>query len=201
MGEISAYIDEFGAYGFDFTKSGTSNLFIIVAILVKENNIVEVDTALQDIRNKMFGGSEIKSNKVKGNHKRRIMVLNEICKLPFQIAALVVDKKEIFADHGITKNKKTFYKFLNEKMYELLCKTFPKINIVADQVGENDFLKEFASYVKSKRVRLTLFDDSFYQMVNSKSVNAIQIADFMAGTLSYIYDEEKRKKCHQSIIF
>ena len=196
---IYAYIDEYGAYGFDFTKLGTSHLFIVVAVLVKEEHIQEVDSALKSIRKKHFSGSEIKSQNVRGNHQRRVRILNDLCGLPFQIAALVVDKREVFADHGITKGKKIFYKFLNQKMYELLRNTFPTINIVADEVGKNEFLTEFAAYVKKHRQPLSLFDTEYYQMVNSKSVNAIQIADFMAGTLSYIYDEERKETVPEEI--
>ena len=53
-----------------------------------------------------FGGQEIKSNRIKGNHSRRIRVLNKVIKLPFNIVCLVVDKREILSAHGVRRSKK-----------------------------------------------------------------------------------------------
>lgn len=198
--DIYAYLDECGGYGFK-QYNQDSPLFIIVAIIVKSSDIELIDKKLQDIRNKDFNNSEIKSNNIKGNHKRRAKILDKIKDLPFSFFAFIADKRAIFTNHGITKSKATFYKFLNEKVYEELRSTYPSLNIITDEIGNNEYVREFTNYVNSNRKPITLFDKEFFKVVNSKTTNAIQLADLIAGTLSYIYDDEKKKKVPSNIHF
>lgn len=198
---INAYIDEYGGYGFDFTKSGNSKQYIIVAVLIKQSDIAAITEYLKGISKRHFGGNEIKSNNVKGNYIRRCEILNELVKVPFQYVAFVVDKESLFSDSGLTKNKKTFIKFLNEHFYQQLSKVYPKLCVVADEVGENEFIKEFHSYVKKHQKQPSLFDEHTFTMVDSKNDRCVQIADFIAGTLSYVYEEERSNKVPNNFDF
>lgn len=55
----------------------------------------------------------MKSSKIRNNHKRRSLILNELKDLPFNIFAYVIDKRKIRDDGGI-RYKKSFFKFLNK---------------------------------------------------------------------------------------
>lgn len=55
---IYAYIDECGGYGFDFTKSQNSSLFIIAAILIKSSDIKTVEERIEKIRKEYFSGKD-----------------------------------------------------------------------------------------------------------------------------------------------
>jgi len=66
MDKMYAYIDECGAYGFNFTNSGNSKTFIVVAVLVKETDIQTIESSLETIRRQDFSGHEIKSSGIKG---------------------------------------------------------------------------------------------------------------------------------------
>lgn len=191
---INAYIDEYGGYGFDFSKTGNSKQYIIVAVLIKQSDISNVAEALKVISKKNFGGGEIKSNNVKGDNKRRTRILKELLELPFQYVAFIVDKESLFSDSGLTKSKRTFIKFLNEHFYDHLSVVYPKLNVVADEVGQNDFVTEFMAYVKKHQKSPSLFDEHSFRMVNSKEEQCVQIADFIAGTLSYVYEDDRKSK-------
>ncbi len=199
MNKIYAYIDEFGAYGFDFSKPGNSNLFIIAAVIVKESEIDTMNLALEQIRKEEFSGSEIKSGHIKGNNIRRVRILNKVLKLPFSLLVLVVDKKEIFPNHGVTKNKKYFYEFINNLLYKELRGSYSNLHIVTDEVGQHEFADEFTKFVKSHRSPLTLFDTEEFSIVDSKKSNVVQLADLIAGTLSYVYEPNKRVKVPSGI--
>ena len=80
MERTYAFIDECGGYGFNFSKSSTSSLFIVAAIIVKEADLVRLDKELYIIRKQEFSGSEIKSNGIKGKHTRRVRILNKVLK-------------------------------------------------------------------------------------------------------------------------
>lgn len=109
MERIHAYIDESGAYGFDFSKEANSTHFIITAVTVKESDIPQVEEAVKKLI-AVFGfkNGEIKSSKIKANNRRRTNLISEIIKLPIKAFILVVDKRKIYKDSGISKNKKSF---------------------------------------------------------------------------------------------
>lgn len=196
MNKIVAYIDEYGAFGFQLDKPNVSTHFIITAIIVEESNVQELSDKTNIIRQRYFQKGEIKSSKVGKNHVRRKLILDEITKLPFRIFTLVVDKKMIYPQSGL-RYKTSFYKFLNNIIYSELSVNFKKIKIIADEIGSSDYMKSFYSYVKSKqKIIHTLFDDEISDdtdivFENSKQ-SLVQISDFISGSLAYTYDEKKK---------
>lgn len=188
--QMHAFVDEFGAFGFDFANTGCSSHFIISAIIVNEQDLDVVSRGVENIRRIYFQQGEMKSSKIGRNHKRRITILNELKKLPFHIFALVCDKRKIYENSGL-RYKKSFYKFLNNLVYQELRVSYQKLIITADETGNNDYLQSFIQYVKSKEIPLNLFDNSLFRFENSKSGVIIQVADIISGSLAYNYDVKK----------
>ena len=190
-----AYIDEFGAFGYNFENEGCSTHFIVTAIIVDENDISMVKHSVEIIRNKYFPNGEIKSSRIGKDHRKRISILNELKVLPFKIFALVCDKRKIFEQSGL-RFKPSFYKFINNLAYQELRTSFSNLVITADEVGENDYLQSFAKYIREREVPLSLFDQSLFRFENSKDSLIIQVADIIAGSLAYNYDEHKKEKAN-----
>ncbi len=199
MERLYAYLDECGGSSFKESSLSQERLFIVAGIIVKESDIEGINIALDAIRKEDFGGQEIKSNRIKGNHSRRVRVLNKVLKLPFHIICIVVDKKEILSDHGIRKSRRYFYEFINQLVYNELRGAYPSLHLVTDEIGDQEFAEEFKKYVRTHRKPVTLFDTEEFDIVNSKSVNLIQLADLIAGTLSYVYEEKKRENVPNNI--
>lgn len=196
MNKVIAYIDEYGAFGFQLDKPNVSTHFIITAIIVEEKDVQALTDKAECIRKKYFQTGEIKSSKVGRKHNRRKQILDEILKLPFRIFAFVVDKKLIYPQSGL-RYKQSFYKFLNNIVYSELSINFKKLRIIADEVGSSDYMRSFYSYVKSKqKIIRTLFDDEISDdtdivFENSKR-SLVQISDFLSGCLAYTYDDKKK---------
>jgi len=186
-----AFVDEFGAFGYDFSNSGCTTHFIISAIIVDRDNLPIVANGVSAIRQKYFQQGEIKSSKIGKNHKRRITIINELKQLPFQIFAFVCDKQKVYENSGL-RFKKSFYKFLNNIVYQELRIAYSNLAITADEIGDNDYLQSFAEYVKSKEIPLDLFDNSQFRFENSKYNVILQLADIISGSLAYHYDERKK---------
>lgn len=186
-----AFVDEFGAFGYDYSNSGCTTHFIISAIIVDRDNLPIVANGVSAIRQKYFQQGEIKSSKIGKNHKRRITIINELKQLPFQIFAFVCDKQKVYENSGL-RFKKSFYKFLNNIVYQELRIAYSNLAITADEIGDNDYLQSFAEYVKSKEIPLDLFDNSQFRFENSKYNIILQLADVISGSLAYHYDERKR---------
>lgn len=190
-----AYVDEFGAFGYNFESEGCSTHFIITAIIVDEDDVSTVKQNVEIIRNKYFPNGEIKSSRIGKDHRKRISILNELKVLPFKIFALVCDKRKIFEQSGL-RFKPSFYKFINNLAYQELRTSFSNLVITADEVGENDYLQSFAKYIREREVPLSLFDQSLFRFESSKDNLIIQVADIIAGSLAYNYDEHKKEKAN-----
>lgn len=191
-----AYIDEYGAFGFQFEQPNCSSHFIICAIILEEDEVPIVEDGLEIIRKRFFQTGEIKSSKVSSNHKRRNLILEEMLKLPFHIYLYVVDKRKIYENSGL-RFKQSFYKYLTNQVYEELRVNFRELQIVADELGTNEFKKSFYKYTLSKQKSTrNLFGEEFLEsdiiLVNSKNSIINQLADFIAGSFAYNYDEQKK---------
>lgn len=186
MKNILAFADEFGNNSFDFSQQGTH--FIVASVILEDGNLTTLTDQLEMIRKKHFQTGEIKSNKVGSNHNRRLIILQEILKLDFTIYAVVVNKEKLFGE-GF-KYKRSFYKYLNGLIYKELFHSFPNLQLTVDEHGSNHFMRGFKKYVLENH-KPNLFSSSDFQFENSNQSVILQLADFIAGTLGYIYDKSK----------
>jgi len=187
-----AFADEYGNNSFEFETQGTH--FIVATIICNAENIPELEEQVNNIRRvHNFQTGELKSSKVAKNHYRRKKILEDISKLNISIYAVIVDKRKL-TGKGF-HYKRSFYKYLNNLLYKELFRTFSQLELYVDEYGGNDYMLEFKRYV-AKHHQRTLFSGSEFEILNSKESNLIQLADFIAGTLGYIYDV--RKKSNES---
>lgn len=187
---ITAFADEFGNNSFDFQTQGTH--FIVATVMCKNENLEKLKTDIDDIRRKHnFQTGEMKSSGVGPNHPRRKRILADIAQLDISIYAVIVDKRQLFGK-GFSI-KKSFYKYLNNLVYKELYRTFPRLELYVDEHGGNDFMREFKTYVEKNHER-NLFSGSDFNILNSKQSYFIQLVDFVAGTLGYIFDESKKSE-------
>ncbi len=188
--QITAFADEFGNNSFDFQTQGSH--FIIATVITKTENLEKLREEIKNIRKKHnFQTGEIKSSGVGQHHGRRKRIIEDIAKLDISVYAVVVDKRKLSGE-GFNY-KKSFYKFLNNLLYKELFRTFPNLDLNVDEHGGNDFMREFKKYVE-KHHHKTLFSGSEFNIQNSKLNEFIQLADFVAGTLGYIFDDLKKSE-------
>ncbi|WP_221392494.1 DUF3800 domain-containing protein [Dyadobacter sp. NIV53] len=197
-----AFVDEWGNNGLDFTKKGrggvpVSTHFIVVALTMPKDDIVQAEEVLERVRKKYFSKGIIKSSTVGTDHKRRKLILEELLKAPFQIFALVVDKRQLVSE-GL-RYKGSFYKFLHGLADRELFKIFPNLEMVASQRGTNTFMEGFIKYVHQTHIA-NLFNESSFGFVNNQDSLMVQAANFIAGTLARCYDETVITDQRQSFV-
>ena len=190
-----AFCDETGNFGFDFEKENVSSHFIIAAIIVDEKELAVLNEKVELVRQKYFQKGEMKSSKIGNNHKRRLKVLEQLKDLPYNIYLFVADKRKIYEQSGL-RFKPSFYKFLNQYVYNTLHIGFQSLTIVADETGNNEFMASFSEYVKKKNSNLSLFDEFHFKFDESNHRLMIQLADIVAGSVAYYYDEKKKTKAN-----
>lgn len=186
MKNIIAFADEYGNNSFEFASQGTH--FIVASVILKKEKLEETEQYIEEVRKRYFQTGEIKSRKVGDQHHRRLKILQELVQADFSIYAVVVNKRNLVGE-GF-KHKPSFYKFLNGLVYKELFKTFPELDLVVDEHGDNDFMRQFKRYVQRYH-QPNLFSGSDFQFSGSAESIMIQLADFIAGTLGRCFDETK----------
>jgi len=165
-------------------------LFICVAVVVDEPALHITDAAMRQISRDFCGGAEISSGRIAGKNELRLKYIEAIRELPFGFYALVINKDRIPKDSGL-RFKRTFYKYINQMLYESLVRSGKNLRVFADQIGGQDFMDSFKPYLEG-RGRPNLFQDFQHAFVKSHETPLIQLADLIAGTLSYCFDPQKQ---------
>ena len=197
-----AFLNEWGDNGLDFTKKGrtgepVSTHFIVVALTMPKENIPEAVQILEAVQKKYFKKAAIKSATVGSDHKRRKQILEELLKAPFQIFALVVDKRQLIGE-GL-RYKGSFHKFMHGLADRELFRIFPNLEMVAGKTGTDSFMTGFIKYVHQNHIT-NLFNESTFGFVNDQDNVLIQTAGFIAGTLARCYDETVITDQRQSFV-
>lgn len=91
----TAYIDEGGSFGFDFTTEGASKYYILCAVVVEETKIAELHNAINEIKkNNGFANTELKSSKIGSDNKRRTRIISQLLPIEFRIVLFIANKQE-----------------------------------------------------------------------------------------------------------
>ena len=148
----TAFIDESGNFGFDFSLAGTSKFYVICAIIVETAYLQSLqERVIEAKRTVGFAESEMKSSIIGSNRGRRVRLLQELLNVDFQAVVLVANKQKLIEGSPLREYKKSFIKYLNQKLYTMLYQVYPKLQIVADEQGNSEFQSSFQSYVENNR--------------------------------------------------
>ena len=72
MSDRTAYIDEYGSFGFDFSSTGASKYYILCAVIVENKDIDKLHSAVAEVKKSNgFERAELKSSKIGSDYKRR----------------------------------------------------------------------------------------------------------------------------------
>jgi biotin operon repressor len=182
-----AFIDESGSPDLNTEKPGNRRHYIICAIKIIEDELQSLTDSVEDIRKRHFQTGEIKSSSVsqkKGS--RRARILTDIQSLNFSYYALVVDKEKLYKDSGLAF-KKSFIKFFSGRVCSEIMANHETAHIIADTHGYPEFQSELQNYIEGKKDLFT--ETSTFKTLDSKDSVLVQLADFIAGTISHIYEK------------
>lgn len=184
-----AYIDECGSFGYDFDKAGTTSHFVVCAVIVEQEMVEPLSSRVQEIRDGEFGGKELKSNSVRGDYKKRFRILKELLDLPFHVIYVVVDKRKIYPESGLSY-KQSFIKFTNSLLHKTLKRGYESLLIISDEHGTPEFMLGFEKYVIETGKLFNTYD---FRFEDSSQCDLLQLADFVCGTIALGYREEVPK--------
>ncbi|MCD7803146.1 MAG: DUF3800 domain-containing protein [Clostridiales bacterium] len=182
----TAYIDEFGSFGFDFSSEGASKYYILCAVVVENKNIDKLHSSMVEIKESNgFSNAELKSSKIGHNYKRRSRILTQLLTIEFRVVLLIANKQKFAEDSPLTNYKKSFIKYLHQRLYTLLYHTYPKLKIIEDETGSSEFQTSFRNYVQSNRPQQNLLNDYDFDYIDSKDELLVQLADMVGGSIGH----------------
>ncbi|MEQ5833805.1 DUF3800 domain-containing protein [Marinobacter sp. NFXS9] len=189
MEKTFVFIDESGNHDLEIEKDGVTGYFMVLAVLVNEDHLANLNREVELIRAKHFQTGEMKSSSVKDKdkHARRNKILSAINALDFKFYLLALDKKSVEKDGGL-QYKKSFIKFVNRLLYSSLISSFDDLEIYADSHGNVEFQKSFYDYITSLGTD-DLFRRKTLKLVDSQDVPLVQLADFLVGSFAKIYEK------------
>ncbi len=191
-----AFIDECGNTSLELSKHGTTSHFILAVVIVPESKRQMLEQNIEAFRKKHFQTGEIKSKNIKtdDNHKRRKKLLAELRDIGFSFYTFIIDKSMIWETSGL-RYKKSFLKYLHDKLYYELSMAYSKLSIYADEHGSSDFMRGFKAYIEKKHpyTLLSMIEggDFYFQFIKSEDSVLVQLADLLAGTISFGYEKGK----------
>ena len=185
----TAFIDECGSFGFDFSKDGTSKYYILCAVIVKNADITQMEEVMCKVKGwNGFAHTEMKSSLIGNNYGRRSKILSDLLPIPFRVILLVADKQAFMKDSALATYKQSFIKYLHQRLYRVLYNAYPKLRIIEDQIGTTEFQVSFKKYVQEHRPQ-SLLGEYEFDYSDSKNSLLVQLADFIGGTISKSYTD------------
>ena len=150
VSDRTAYIDEYGSFGFDFSSTGASKYYILCAVIVENKDIDKLHSAVAEVKkNNGFDKAELKSSKIGNDYKRRNRILSQLLMINFRVILFIADKQAFIQGSPLTEYKKSFIKFLHQRLYNLLYHVYPKLKIIEDEIGTTEFQASFREYVQN----------------------------------------------------
>ena len=186
MQNVYIFIDESGTV--DLPNDNTLDYYVIVAIIIPENDLEEYKTKSKEIINKYSKGGELKSSHLSNKKGRRFEILLDIKNNRFPFYCLAINKSVIFKESGL-RFKQTSYKYLHKLFYQRIRKSFFSMNVIIDNYGTDEFMAGFIKYINSDE---NLFTKIEYRKCKDEPI--LQISDIIAGTLRRIFMKEDPKE-------
>ena len=181
----TAFIDECGNFGFDFSNDGTSKYYALCAVVVEDSKLSALHDAVNEVKkNNGFSGTEIKSRSIGNDNKRRSRIISQLLPIEFRVLLLIADKQEFIKGSPLTEYKKSFIKFLHQRLYDSLYHVYPKLKIIEDETGSREFQESFKKYVATRRPQLSLLNEYDFDYCNSKDELLVQLADLVGGSVN-----------------
>lgn len=186
---LHAFVDEYGNTSIMVEKPGTSDCFILTAVLIYDEELNGQRAATENIRKEFFQTGEMKSSGVADNDERRIRILRAINTLRIRTFTMIIDKKELSRASGLAW-KGSFFKYLNRRLYDRIHRLFEGVSLIADEYGDDEFMQGFKKYIERK-IPFELFARNSFQQISSKKEVFLQVADMVSGSFARCFDPGK----------
>lgn len=181
----TAYIDECGSFGFDFSTEGVSRYYILCAVVAEDRYLPQLHEEVEEIKKSNgFAKTEMKSCKISDDVNRRNRIISQILPLDFRVVLMIADKQEFVRGTPLTEQKKDFIRLMHKRLYDILYHVYPKLKIIEDEVGTTEFQESFKRYVRENRPQYNLLNEYDFDYCDSRDEILVQLADIIGGSIN-----------------
>lgn len=182
----TAFIDECGSFGFDFSKEGTSKYYVLCAVIVENNYLASLHDQVNAVKTQNgFSNAEMKSSAIGSKNDRRSRIINQLLPIDFRVVLLIADKKAFTENSPLTEYKKSFIKYLHQRLYNILYHVYPKLKIIEDETGSSEFQESFKKYISENRPAYNIFNEYDFDYTDSKDELLVQLSDIIGGSIAH----------------
>jgi len=173
---IHAFIDESG------TPVISDQIFYVIsAVLFSDADYGSNASALQCIRDRLAGGSQLKSKRIGSKLDLRKKILTELSKMNISIVAIAINKTLLNPESGL-RFKTSMYKYCQRKLFRMIYSEMSSISVCCDRYGDSEFMKSFERYL-DEHFPKTLFSEKKFKYSTPPDDPFLQISDFIGGSI------------------
>lgn len=153
------YLDESGDLGFDFTKTKTSQYFVITILVCHQKHVVDgIATAVKrTLKNKLNHKKQNKRaiSELKGSETTLTIKEYFSRHLPedgWDVYSVTLNKSRVEPHLQTKDGKKKLYNYLAHFIIEKIAfaDNLPWVNLIVDRCKNNEEIKDFNSYVANQ---------------------------------------------------
>ncbi len=186
------FIDESGDSGLKIDK-GSSRYFTIGMVVFGDNEeAVACDQRIQLLKKEIGWSNKSEFHFKRNSNKIRDIFLRAIVPYNFFYYGMVINKdpKKLWGD-GFN-NKESFYKYTCGLIFENAKEKLINATVVIDESGSLDFKNKLGKYLRNKANQEERIIKKV-KMQKSESNNLLQLADYVASSISRSILNKKKK--------
>ena len=178
-GEVVVFVDESGSTILK-DRSKDQRYYVSTAIIVQGAQVVELNEMVDSISARFNHGQALKSSAIGNDIDRRLCLLAELNKVPFNYMTFVFDKSKVDDTSGL-RYKKVFYKNVNGRLYDSIGKSMiGKVRAYVDSYGHESYQESAFTYFQK---RSGLFSNIEFQREDDDKKRLVQVADVISGSI------------------
>lgn len=207
------FLDESGDLGFDFSKKGTSKVFVITCLFTENKRLIEkIVKKTHSQLGKKFKRKFGVLHAVKEKPVTRKRLLRKLSEIDCRIMTIYLNKKKVYTK--LYDEKSVLYNYVTnillDRIYsKRLTITSGSLILIASRRETNKFLNEnFKDYLKSQAVRNHKVDLAI-EIKSPHEEKALQAVDFISWAIfrkyqlgdEVYYDIFKKKIIEENPLF
>lgn len=182
------FLDESGDLGFDFTKKGTSGVFIITCLFTENKKPIE--KIIKNIHSQLNKKLKKKSGVLHAFKEKpvtRQRLLKKLAECNCSIMTIYLNKKKVYTK--LYDEKAVLYNYVTNILLDRICSKRLTVSInslllIASRRETNKFLNEnFKRYLKSQAIKNSYKMNLAIEIKSPYEEKALQAVDFVSWAI------------------
>ncbi len=185
------FIDESWDSWFKFDKNSSKFFTIGLVIFNEEEDYLACENRIQLLKKELGYKDDFEFHFAHNSFKIRESFFSAVAPYNFFYYSIVLNKEKLYWE-GF-KNKQSFYKYTTSLVFENAKDKLENARIIIDGSGDKAFRQSLAKYLRNKMNTESIKRIHSVKMIDSKKINCIQLADYVASATNRKYTKKDDK--------